>query len=171
MRATHGVSTVPGAMQLTRTPSSMWSMAAARVSERMPPFAAHVEHRVPVFFRRLRRGRGDAHAGVVHHDVESAPLFDYATHKGLHLVLFGDVGSLDERVVFELGGDLVGALLVHIRDHDPRVFLGHTQGYCPPDPRTRAGDDGALALQAPHMLSPCAILIPPSPLPYSWWPV
>src|SRR5918997_4241531 len=129
------------------------------------PFEAHIEHHVPVLFRCLRRGRGDAYAGVVHHDVVAAPLFDDALYEGLHLVLFGDVGLLDERVAFEFRGGFFCALLVHVGDHDPRAFFGHTQGYCTADPRARAGDDGALALQASHMLSPRDIPFPPSPLP------
>src|ERR671920_1536653 len=40
----------------------------------------------------------------------------------------------------------------------------HAQGNCPPDPRARAGDDRALALQAPHVPSPDT-MSPPSPLP------
>ena len=42
MRPIQGVSTVPGAMQLTLTPSSTWSIAAARVMARIAPFAALV---------------------------------------------------------------------------------------------------------------------------------
>src|SRR5215207_8804368 len=91
--------------------------------------------------------------------ITSRPSHSSTARQRLDLPFPGDIGLVDQRVLFEFGGNFPGALLVQVCDHDSRTFPGHAQRDGPPYPR--AGDNDALVLQAPYQISPCIIFLHP----------
>ena len=113
-------------------------------SQQLPPFAE-----VELFDRRYR-----LNAGIGNQDVDLAQHGDGLGKAGLDLCLVGNVDrNADGAFGPQFLGDLIGARLVVVGDHDLRTFTGEEPGDLLADSASRTGYDGNLVLEAHGIIS------------------
>ena len=95
---------------------------------------------------------GDASAapGVVHQDVDSAPLVHHRLDHGLHGVLVAGVGLDEVGGLAQLFGRGLAVLGVDLRDADPRAFFHVALGDGLTNAHAGARNDCDLAVEFAH---------------------
>jgi len=111
---------------------------------------ADVHHPLVLLFRGGDGRSGHAHARVVDHNVEAAPLGDRPADERFDITVPRHVGFSNKGFAVYLVGDAFGRLLVHVGEDEEGALGGEAKGYGPTDPAPRAGDYRPLARETFH---------------------
>ena len=131
----------------------------------------YIQHQFEVVQAALGKALVPQDAGIVHQDVDAAPLVHGLLDHGLDLVVFRHVGAVGDSLAAQgldlrhhgLGGvaGAAGAVLgaAQVIDHHPGTAFGQFNGVTAAQALARPGNNGYFAVITDrHLFPPCALL-------------